>query len=262
MLLPPSEVSASARTGHCSDALSGKRCLSAIICPDSLRFARTSLHLCSRICTMPTLFFFHCGISSWVLYSPLLFSYNTTRSRSRDNCGQNCPGCHWITSGLLLCLTGRKALPENCIFQNLSELHSRAERRGYTTLPPATLPGAATAAGLGHPWQQGCNFFSPPQFGSIYFLNFIVCYSQLYSSDSAPTFIRVQRFSWMDEFAQEQLPFKGEEDTSNLAAWKTNWILPERKLANAQHSPILPLHSFRSNFAFNCHQQIQILNSF
>lgn len=226
VLLPPSEVSSSARAGHCSGALSGKRCLSAIICPDSLCVLRLLPISVAVPVSCPCCSFFNCGISSQLCI--LHFCLVTTQSEAEVTTTEaktvqvvaGSPG------GLLLSPSGRKALPLSRVFQSLTELRTQAERRGCTTLPPATSPGATTAAGLGHPWQQGWNFFPPPQFSSIYFLNLIVCYSQLYSSDSTPTFIKVQRLSWTDEFAEEQLTFKGEEYTPNLPAWKTNWILP------------------------------------
>lgn len=101
VLFPTSDVSASTSTGHCSDSLSEKWCLFPIICPDSMCFTQTSPHHCSHVymsaSIMPTLLFFNCGIGSWALYSPLLFNYETIRSRNHDNWDQNCPSFHWIT---------------------------------------------------------------------------------------------------------------------------------------------------------------------
>lgn len=91
---PPSDVSAPASTGHCSDTLSEKWCLSPIIGPASMCFTRTSPHHCICVYIM---FIFNCGISSWALYSSLLFSYKTTRSRNHSNWSQNCPSFCWIT---------------------------------------------------------------------------------------------------------------------------------------------------------------------
>lgn len=43
VLVPDSDVSASASTGHCSDTLGGKCSFSLIICPESMCFTQTSL---------------------------------------------------------------------------------------------------------------------------------------------------------------------------------------------------------------------------
>lgn len=105
VLFPTSDVPASASTGHCSDALSENWCLFPTICPDSMCFTQTSPHRCSCVymsmSAMSMLFFFNCGISSWALYSPLLFSYKTTRSRNHSN---------WVQDSLRFCWTTRQSL--------------------------------------------------------------------------------------------------------------------------------------------------------
>lgn len=127
---------ASASTGHCSNTLGGKWSLSLIICPDSMCFIQTSLSI--NVYNIPVLLYLSCEISSWALYSSLLFNYKTTRSRNHNNCGQNSPGSsrkirwpYWI-----------KSPSAELSFSRLTDLCIQSERRGCTVLPPVPWPAA------------------------------------------------------------------------------------------------------------------------
>lgn len=90
----------------------------------------------------PCCSFFNCRISSWALYSPNLFSYETTRSRNHDNWGQNWPSFSWTTRWSLALSYWMESSPVNWVFQGLTELCTNtAWRMGCTVLPPTPLPG-------------------------------------------------------------------------------------------------------------------------
>lgn len=201
VLFPDSDVSASASTGHCSDTLCGKWSLSLIICSDCMPFIQTSPHQYSHVCNMAMMFYFSCEISSWALYSSLLFSYKTTRSRNQNNWGQSCPCSYWKTRWSLALSYRMKSPPAESSFWCLTELCIQAERSGCTVLPPVPLP-AAISPGRPRPTLSGrleFLIFHQVQFYFFSKFHYLVCLDVFsngpackltFSSHSKPFFLK------------------------------------------------------------------------
>lgn len=112
---------------HCSDALV-KNGVSPLPFAQRVHvLLRLLLITVAGSISCPCHSFFNCRISPWALYSPRLFSYETTRSRNHDNWGQNWRSFCWTTRWSLALSYWMESSPGELSF-------SGSGKRGCTAL--------------------------------------------------------------------------------------------------------------------------------